>query len=335
VPSTVTLAQYATLEKEPLAKGIMLGMAMEGVISDLVSWRSTGGALSETGVRYDTFPQPDFISLDGSITTKSVDGTPLSYSVYQLAQHIDVPRLLEKSNKNQLESQFTRQTMLTIKGAAFKVNDTFINGDQASDANSFEGLNKLVADLGSSQTVGATEIDMTGAYSDALAESVFSRVDSIYHACEGHKPSAVFANDTFILKFRSFLRQAGIRSDTYDWVEAAFDVNDPRRSQRTAATRPAFIYQDVPWYDLGTSDGASTRIIGNAYAEGGSAAATRLFAVKFSEEDLEGIQLEPMHVENIGLLEDKDVLRKRFLWTLGLANWGPRSIVKGAGFKVA
>ena len=336
MPSTITLAQYAMLQKQPLSKGVALGIAQEGVIADIMSWRSLGGALSETGIRYDEVISPDWVPIDGTIATKSAQGKPLSFTVSKMAVHIDTPVELDDNNKDSVERVSVRNTKLAIKGAAYALNDAFINGDQGTDGNQMEGINKLVAQLDASQTIGSTQLDLTASYTDALAESLWSRLDEGFHACEGHKPSAAFANSTFLLKMRSLLRQNHLYGDNHNWVEHAFDIDDPRRSLRTAATRPAFVFQGVPFYDLGVKADQTTKVIGNTYTEGGSSAAgTRVFLVKFSEEDLEGIQAKPLSVDDIGMLEARDVRRKRLTWLPGLAVWGPRSIVKLQGIKVA
>lgn len=333
--ATFTLAQYAQLEKQPLVKGIMMGIAQEGLIADIMSWRSTDGALSETGVRYDEVIEPDWVALDGTISSGTANGKPLSYSVYQMAKHIDVPKLLDDNNKTQLARATVQQTKLAIKGAAYALNDTFVNGDQASEANQFEGINKLVGQMGSAQTVIPTaEVDLT-TYDAADANMLLDNIDKLYHAVEGHQPSAVLCNDTTLLRFESILRQIGLRGDQFNYVQANFDLNDPRRTNRTASTKPAFTYKGVPWYDLGVNAGQSTRVIGNAYTDSVGASHTRIFAVKYGDEDLEGLQAAPLKVEDIGMLEDKDVIRKRLKWTVGLAAWGPRCIAKMEGVKVA
>src|SRR5260221_7140981 len=99
--ATYTLAQYAQLEKEPLAKGVMLGIAQEGVVADLLHWR-TINALSETGVRYDEVISPLWIPLDGSISTGTANGHQISHSVYELAFHVDIPKPLQDLTGNQL-----------------------------------------------------------------------------------------------------------------------------------------------------------------------------------------------------------------------------------------
>lgn len=335
----MTLAQYAQLEKQPLKKRVMLGLAMEGLIADIMSWRSTDGALSETGVRFDEVPTPDWVPLDGTISSKSANGKPIAWSVYELSMHIDIPKALDIANTNQLVRALDQQVTLATKGFAYVLNDTFINGDQASDANQFEGINKIVADLGSAQTVNSTEIDLTASYTDAIAESLFVALDQAIYATEGHMPSFAVANDTFLLKMESIGRQYKLRGDHFNWEDATFDIGDPRTTQRTKASKPAFKYRGIPFFDIGLKADQSTRIIGNTYTEGGSTAhGTRIFFVKLGEQDVEGIELSPLEVVDSasmsdGTIEDKNVRRKRMTHRPGLAVWGPRSIVKLQGVR--
>jgi hypothetical protein len=332
--ASITLAQYAQLEKQPLKKGILWGIVQEGLVADILSWRSTGGRLAETGVRYDTLQEPDWIALDGSISSKAVDGKPLSYGVYQMAVHVDVPNALEDANADQLERTSVQQLNAIIKGAALKVNDQFINGDQASDMNGFEGINKLVGGMASAQSIGATEIDLTASYTDAIAESLFARIDQGYYACNGHKPTHVFCNSTLLLKMESVARQYKLKGNDFDWTAAPPDIGDVRVSLRTAATRPAFLYKGVPWYDLGVKTDQSTKVIGDTYTEGGSTAhGTRVFMIRQGENDVEGIQFSPLETKKIGGLEAKEVTRWRVLWTLGMAAWSPDCIVKLQGIR--
>lgn len=332
---TYTLAQYAKMEKQSLRKGILIGLAQEGVIADLMTWRNID-ALSEAGVRYDAVPTPAFINLDDSISEATVDGHPLTHSVYRMAHHMDIPVPLEDNTAEVLAKPSAQQIRMAIKGAAYVVNDRFVNGDQGTDPKGFNGINKLVAELGSAQTVdNTTEVDATASYTSAMGQTVINLVHLAMHRTEGHMPTAAFANSDFLLKFEEILRREQLLGNNYNWKEAALEVDDPRRSLNTASTKPAFVYRNVPFFDLGTTGDQSTKIIGNTYTEGGSTAhGTRVFFIKQSPEDLEGLQNDPLRVRPIGLLEAKDNYRFRLTWSLGLAMWGPRSITKLQGIRV-
>lgn len=329
-----TLAQYAMLEKEPLAKGIMMGISQEGVIADLFGWRSLN-ALSETGTRYDDVITPDWVPLNGTINEDTADGHQISHSVFGLSKHIDIPLPLQDTTGPLLTKPAAQQINLLKKGAAYVVNDTFINGDQGSDPNSFNGLNKIVGNLGSAQTVApSSQLDITGA---SNTQAALDLIHKGMHRVEGHMPTAAFGNEDFLLRFESILRQATLLGNDYNWKNAALEVDDPRTTQRTASTKPAFMYRHIPFFDLGVKADQSTKVILNTYTDGGlgSTDNTRVFFIKEGSDDLEGIQAFPMTVVPIGLLEDKDNYRWRFRWILGLAPWGPRCVSKVIGLKVA
>ena len=127
--ATLTLAEAAITVREPLKKGVMLGIAREGVIADILSFRDTG-SLSETGVRYDEVIEPDWVALDGTIASKTAQGKQLAWGVYEMSVHMDVPVALEMSG-DRLETPSVRQITQATLGAAQKLNDQFITGDQA------------------------------------------------------------------------------------------------------------------------------------------------------------------------------------------------------------
>ncbi len=320
------------MEKQPLAKGMMLGLALECVIADLLHWRSIN-ALSETGVRFDAVPTVGFIPLDGTISEGTVDGKQLAYSVYELAHHIDIPKPLEQFSSTQLQKTSVTQLALARRGAGYTINDAFANGDQGSDPNTFNGLNKIVGNMASGQTFGASQLDIS---STSNHEAALDRIHAAMHGVDGHKPTAGFANSQFLLRLESIMRQADVVGVDYNWKAAALEVDDPRPLGSSAAKQPAFMYRDIPHYDLGFKGDQTTQIILNTYTDGGlgSTDNTRLFYIKEGPENLEGIQAKPLDVEGPMTLEGKDNLRYRLIWILGLASWGPRSVTKVIGLKV-
>lgn len=337
--ATVTMAQAAQLETNPLRKGVMLGIAQEGIAADILNFRDLGGRLKESGVRYDEVISPDWIGISGSISSKTANGKPIAFSVYQLAVHIDMPSQLDEASEDSIKRMFTQQAELAIKGSAYAVNDALINGDQASDPHQPNGLRRLSAELDSRQRIGTTEIDLTAAYSDANAEALFARWDRAIYAVDGHKPDFALANSDMLLMAESFGRQYKLKGNDFDWSSTPPHVGDARSSQTTAATKPAFMYRGIPFYDIGVKADQTTKIIGNSYAEGGSAGATRTFFVRQSPQHFEGLQFKPLQTINVGgaedgTLEDTMVKRKRITWAIGFALWNPRSISVALGVKI-
>jgi hypothetical protein len=329
-----TLAEHALAQREALKKGVYLGIVKESVIADLLNFRSVS-TLSETGTRYDSVISPSFIPISGSIPERTAGGKQISWGVYELAVHIDIPIPLEKEG-GLLEKPSTRQQKLAMEGAAYVFQNQFVNGDQGSDPNGFDGIAKIVDNLASAQSVGSAELDIRTAPSAANTHALIDRIDEAIDQVDGHKPDFGLCNREFGRRFRSILRQQGILGNDHNWADDGFPFGDIRESLKTASTKPFFVYQGVPFYDAGVQADQSTRIIGNTYNEGGSSsAATRVFFVKLSPENLEGLQYSPPRMRKIGTLEDREVTRHRFIWDVGIGVWGHRSISKAQGIRVA
>lgn len=332
---TYSLAQYAKMEKNPLRKGALNGVYQEGLITTVLNWRNIG-SMSETGTRFDNVPSPTFIPLNGTITEQTVDGHQIQHSVYEMALHMDIPCPLEDLTDDLLTKPSSQQSKLAMQGAAFTVNDRFVNGDQGSDPNGFNGIRHLIANLDASQTVApSAQIDLTGAYSSANGQAVIDLINKAYHQVNGHKPSFVLSNSDALLWIESILRREKLLGDTYDWKAAGLEVDDPRVAGTMPAANPAFMYRGIPWYDLGTKNDMTTNIIGNSYTHGTGSGETEIFMVKMGDDQLEGIQAQPLDIIDIGRLQDKEVYRYRLLWVLGLALWGSKSLVQVNGLKVA
>ena len=329
-----SLAEHVVAQTEPLKKGVFLGILRESVISDMLSFRSTG-RLHEAGIRYDEVIEPDFIPINGVIAEKTARGKNLSYGVYQMAVHLDMPVALQ-NDQGVLERPQARQSKLAVIGSAYKLNDQFVNGDQGADPNGFEGINKIIGNLASAQSVGATELDIRTAPSDDTIQSVIDRIDEGFHAIQGHKPDFGLINSQTGLRLRSIFRRADLLGVDKDWINDGMPFGNIRQKLQSAATKPMFVYQGVPFYDIGVKADQSTQIMLNTYTEGGSTSTgSRIFLVKKGEDDTEMLQYAAPNVKSIGLLEDKEVERSRFTWSLGLAVWGSKSLVKIQGLRVA
>lgn len=328
-----TLAEHALAQREPLKKGVYLGIVRESVIADILPFRSVS-TLSETGTRYDTVISPSFIPISGTIPERTAGGKQISWGVYELAVHIDIPIPLEKEG-GLLEKPSTRQQKLAMLGAAYVFQQQFVNGDQGSDPNGFDGINKIVGNLAGAQSVGATELDIRGAPSAADAHAMIDRLDLAIDQVDGHKPDFALCNREFGQRFRSVMRQQDWKGIDEDWIKGGFPFGDIREKLATASSKPMFLYQGIPFYDAGVQADMSTRVIGNTYSEGGSSNGTRVFFIKLSPENLEGLQYSPPRMRRIGTLEDREVDRHRFIWDVGIAVWGHRSISKAQGIRVA
>jgi hypothetical protein len=323
-------------QQNPILKGILLGIIQEGIVTDLLNWRTINN-IHEDGLRFDTVPTPGWIPLDGAIGEETVNGKQIRWSTFELAKHIDIPTVLEDvSGKGATVGgrASATQLMLLKKGVAYTINDVFVNGDRGSDPNQPDGLNRIVGNLDSSQTVApGSQLDISGTSNGQAAIDLLLKG---MHQVDGHLPTAAFGNQQFLLRFESVLRQLSLLGVDYNWKRARLEVDDPRRTNTTATTRPAFMFREIPWFDLGYKADQTTQVILNTYGDGGlgSNNNTRLFFIKEGPDEFEAIQSRPPTVTSIGVLQDKDNYRWRFTWVPGFACWNPRAVVKVIGLKV-
>ncbi len=328
----LSLAEQVVAATEPLKKGVILGLVQESAILDLMTPRSTG-ALHIAGVRYDNDIEPDWVPSNGTIAEKSTRGKNLSFGVYKMALHLDIDVALQ-NDQGVIERPASRQAKMLVIGTAKKINYTFVNGDQGADPNGFDGIEKIIGNLAASQSVGATELDISGAPTDAVIQSVIDRMDTAIHAINGHRPDFALINATTGLRLRSCFRRANLLGTTEDWIKNGMPFGNIRQSLKTAATKPMFMYQNIPFFDIGERRGAAIML--NTYTEGGSTGTgSRIYFVKASSEDAELLQYAAPKFQPIGLLENKDTERTRFTQTLGLGVWRGDSLAKVQGIRVA
>lgn len=319
---------------EPLKRGAYISLIRESVIADMLSFRNTN-SLSIAGERYDNVIEPEWIDLNEAIPDKTTRGKNLSYGVYQMAVHLDIPNPLERDD-GVLERPSARQAKMTMIGAAYQFNNTFVNGDQGVNPKQFDGIEKIVSNMGSAQSIGTTEIDISGSPNDATMQAFVDRVDEAIDAVNGHKPDFVLSNRQFGLRARSVFRRMKLAGNDADWLNGGFlPFKDIRQSTSSASTKPLFVYQNIPFYDIGPKADQTTNIILNTYAEASSASATRVYFVKQGADDLEGLQFAPPNLRKIfDTLEDKDVQRHRFTWMTGLGMWSRNGLSVMRGVKV-
>ncbi len=334
----LTLAEYEQTLEHPLEKGVILGLRMESVIADILEW-ADADSLSVEGVRFDEVPSPAYTAINATIQEDTVRGKPINWGVFKMLHHIDIDKALEGDAKS-IESQSGRQIRMALKGAAYVMNDRFINGDRAADPTGPDGVNVVSQQLAAAQTVEpSSQINISGTVTAAVANQTLDLVDEAIDACEGHLPSFALANRQFLLRFKSLLRQQDRLGDHHDWLNDNFVFTAPRESERSAAQRPHLLYDTggiaIPFYDIGVQADQSTQILLNTYQDVTAADETRVFFVKQGPDDFEGLMGEAMHVEPVGTLEDKDSERWRLKALHGFATWGPRSLVRMGGLKVA
>lgn len=306
----LTLVEAAKLSQNDLQRGVVETFILASQVLDrlpLLPIEGNAYAYNEEG----TLPGVEFRAVNSAYSESTGTFNQKTESLVILGGDADVDTFIARTRGN-LNDQRAEQERQKVKAAVIKFQDTFVNGDTAVDANSFDGLKKRLTGL---QVVdyGANGGNIIGA---AVAEqhAFFDALDDMLSRVVGGA-DALYSNAAIIAKIRSSARRLG------GW--SSFTMEDFGKVIET--------YNNIPILDIGKkADG--TEIIPNTEVLGTSGATTgSIYAVKFGEDETDGgvtglfngpSSDEPFDVRDLGEIDSKPVFRTRIEGFIGLAVFG-------------
>lgn len=321
-PAAVTLAQAATLSENDLQAGVVETFIMESPVLERAKLKEIEGnayAYNEEG----TLPGVEFRAVNAAYSESTGTVNQRTETLTILGGDADVDNFIIKTRSN-VNDQKATQTALKVKAAAYKFQDTFINGDVAVDANSFDGLKKR---LTGAQVITAAVNGLPIVGADSAARHAFlDQVDALIASVPGltGENGALYMNDLVKAKLIGSARRELITTTTRD------DFG-----------RPVERYRDIPMVDIGTkADG--TRILPQTETQGTAVDASSIYAVKFGADEADRaitvIYNGPetvFDVRDLGELQAKPSERVRIEGFLGLAAFGGKAAARLQGVRAA
>ncbi|WWU67844.1 hypothetical protein QJR50_13350 [Clostridium baratii] len=168
-------------------------------------------------------------------------------------------------------SEVELQQSQKIKAAQALFNDTFINGDSATDSKAFDGLEKALK--GSSTEYNANEdntIDLSTSEAVTTNYTAFlDMLDEFLTTLDG-TPSFIAGNTKLISKLRACARRAAMYQVTKnDWGQQVES------------------YNGIPFVDLGTKPGTNEDVVKTDPSKG----TTSLYAARIGLDGLHGVSM--------------------------------------------
>ncbi|WP_371053661.1 major capsid protein [Rhodococcus gordoniae] len=249
------------------------------VFDDAVS--PTGGGTLDYGYRrLVTQPTAAFRAYNSEYTPQNVTTEKKSVTLAVLGGSFEVDRVLAKIGPA-ASSNVALNIAQKVKAASTKFQDEVINGDVATDANGFDGLDKALT--GSTTEMNAGKVtDWTDFDTNSRAEyKALDLIDEWLALLDG-SPSIVFGNARALARVRAAVRRAGMY--TKDPVEGLIGPGGRPINRET--------YGGIILADTGKKAGTNDDIIPiESRTVGGTATTglTDLYAVRIGLDGFHGV----------------------------------------------
>ena len=308
----LTLAESAKYSQNSLQRGVIETFVIEANVLDRLPLLSIEGNAYAYNEEL-TLPGIEFRAVNSAYAESTGTINPKTESLVILGGDADVDTFMVKTrgNLNDLRAAATRGK---VKAANYKFQDTFINGDTAGDANSFDGLKKR---LTGAQTIsaGVAGLAVIGA-STTTQHAFLDRLDALLALVPN--ADALYMNSAIKSKIMGSGRRLLLTDQSVD-----------------AFGRKITTYQGVPLINIGTT-AAGVEIIPQDEVQGASGAvATSIYAVHFgrdeSDQAVTGLTNGGISVRDLGEQDSKPVYRTRIEFFCGLGVFGGKAAARLTG----
>lgn len=309
----MTLAEAATVTQDLRVAPVVGVLNVSPIMSRVPFEPIAGRAFSYNSEA--TLPAAAFRAVNAGYTESTGTFASATETLAILGGDYVVDRYLEQTSTGGVASLVAAQRDMKARSIAAKFADTFINGDTAVDANSFNGLKKRLTggQVISSGTNGAAM------NTDAATRTAFlDKLDALLAACPG--ADVLYANSSVLSLIRTVFRNVQL--------QGAFTINE-------ITGRPDVpVWQGVPILDAGKK-ADQTAVIPQTETQGSSSVASSIYAVNFAQSEFEegvmGITNGGLQVDPPRQLETKPSWLGRIEFYTGLAAMGAQPAARLSG----
>ena len=297
----VTLAQAKDLTQDMVQKGVIQTFIDASPVLDRLPLMEIEGS----GYRYsreNTLPGVAFRAVNAGYTESTGAVVNATEALVILGGDADVDKFLQQTMSN-LNDQRSVQSALKAKALAFKFTETFFEGDDSVDTESFDGLRTRL-----------TGAQVVAAGTNGAAVTLDMLDDLIDRVLGG--PDVLYANKWLIRKINALVRATG------------GTVPEPIESYG----KRVYSYAGIPLIDAGPDATGAADIIAFDETQGSSSITASIYAVKYGEQEfVSGLTNGGVMVDDLGELETKPVFRTRIEFYCGMAIFNGKAAARLKG----
>jgi HK97 family phage major capsid protein len=278
----LTLVEASKLSNDTLLAGVIETMAEESpILQRLPFIEIVGNGLTYN--REDTPPAAAFYDVGDTWDESTPTFTQATATLRILGGDADIDNFL-KATRSNIQDLEAAVVQLKAKAVQSLFDDTFVNGDEGLDPNSFDGIDQLCTS-GQTVSMGTDGATLT-----------LDKLDELIDHVRGGKP------DMLLLSRRSRRTLNQLARDAGTFLEA----------DRDQFGQMMQFYDGIP---IGIND-----YIPDDQTVGSSNDTSTIYAMQFGEGALSGLTAPGgLTIERVGSLETKDASRIRVKWYASLA----------------
>ena len=292
----LTLTEAAKLSNDVLQAGVIETVVKESPVLQVLPFIDiVGNGLTYN--RENAAASAGFFDVGDTWTEDTPTFTQQTATLKILGGDADIDNFLiaTRSNVQDLEAAVVQ---LKAKAVQQKFDDTFVNGDVASDPKSFDGIDVLTA-AGQTVSMGVNGGTLT-----------LDKLDELIDLVKTGKP------DMLLMSKRTRRTLNGLARSSGSFLEA--DRNEFGQMMQ--------FFDGIP---IGLNDHIS-----DAQTVGTSTDCSTIHAVQFGEGGVAGLTAPGgIEIENVGSLELKDAKRTRVKWYVSLALFNTIKLAKLIGVR--
>jgi len=292
----LTLTEAAKLSNDVLQAGVIETVVKESPVLQVLPFIDiVGNGLTYN--RENAAASAGFFDVGDTWTEDTPTFTQQTATLKILGGDADIDNFLiaTRSNVQDLEAAVVQ---LKAKAVQQKFDDTFVNGDVASDPKSFDGIDVLTA-AGQTVSMGVNGGTLT-----------LDKLDELIDLVKTGKP------DMLLMSKRTRRTLNGLARSSGSFLEA----------DRNEFGQMVQFFDGIP---IGLNDHIS-----DAQTVGTSTDCSTIHAVQFGEGGVAGLTAPGgIEIENVGSLELKDAKRTRVKWYVSLALFNTIKLAKLIGVR--
>src|SRR3990172_3574592 len=293
----LTLVEAAKLSNDTLLSGVIDTIAQESpVLQRLPFIEIVGNGLTYN--RENAAPSADFYDVGDDWDESTPTFAQVTATLKILGGDADIDNFL-KATRSNLQDLEAAVVQLKAKALQHKFEDTFVNGDTASDAKAFDGVDKL-STSGQTVSMGTNGATLT-----------LEKLDEMVDKLKGGKPDLLLMSRRSRRKLTTLSRATGSGILEQDRNQFGMMVT---------------YYDGIP---VAVNDWIS-----DAKTVGSSTDCSTIHGLQIGEGALVGLTAPGgLTVERVGNLESKDASRIRVKWYVAIALFNTVKLARLTGVR--